>query len=52
LKQVGNKVDVLPNIPLALNSAHAAPLKIFYGTHHLYEDEYHNGWRFSNSKSY
>jgi len=52
LKQVGDKVDVLPNIHLALYSARAAPLKIFYGTHHRYEDEYHNGWRFSKSKLY
>jgi len=49
LKQTGDKVGLLPNLCLALNSARKANLKIFYGTHHRYEEGYHNGWRFLNS---
>jgi nicotinamidase-related amidase len=49
LKEVGDKVDLLPNPRLALNTARAAHLKIFYGTHHRYEEGYHSGWRFLNS---
>jgi nicotinamidase-related amidase len=49
LKPVGDKVGLLPNLHLALNSARAAHLKIFYGCHRRYEDGYHSGWRFLNS---
>lgn len=37
LKQVGDKVNLLSNLRLGLNSVRAAHSKIFYGTHHRYE---------------
>ncbi|CAF3495828.1 unnamed protein product [Rotaria sp. Silwood1] len=49
LKSIGDRVGLLPNLCLALSSARAAHLKIFFATHHRYEDGYHNGWRFLNS---
>jgi nicotinamidase-related amidase len=48
LKEVGDRVGVLPNLILALNSARQAHLKVFYGTHHRYEEGYHHGWKFLN----
>ena len=48
LKEVGDRVGVLPNLCLALNSARQAHLKVFYGNHHRYEEGYHHGWKFLN----